>query len=186
MIALKDDLPLVEFDGGQLVAFQPDWLIRSLRRAAQKAGYPQWWLAEHVAESVTTYLLDGFEATSLSVSRLSAEVQNVLQVIGYAEVAAQFVPEAPPAQLSLNEVAREAGSGYELAFFEILARRLQELLTPKTSRLELRDLERCVKLLRSRKVWSRDCDSLRAEIVSFVRDQAGAASGKRTFMLSLS
>ena len=186
MIALKDDFPLVQFDGGQLVAFQTDWLVRSLRRAAHKAGYSQWWLAEHVAESVTTYLLVGFEATTVSVSRLSAAVQNVLQVIGYAEVAGHFVPDAPPAKLSLNEVAREAGSGYELAFFEILGRRLQELVTPQTSHLELWGLERCVKRLRSRKVWSRDCDSLREEIVSFVREQVGAAYPKRNFILSLS
>ncbi len=186
MIALKDDFPLVEFDCGQLVAFQSDWLVRSLRRAAQKAGYPQWWLAEHVAESVTTYLLIGFESTTVSVSRLSAAVRNVLQVIGYAEVAGHFVPDAPPAKLSLDEVAQEAGSGYELAFFEILGRRLQELLTPQTSHLELWGLERCVKRLRSKKIWSRDCDSLREEIVTYVREQAGAAYPKRNFILSVS
>ena len=185
MIALKDDFPLVQFDGGQLVAFEPDWLVRSLRRAALKAGYPQWWLAEHVTESVTTYLVRGFEASTLSVARLSEAVRSVLQVIGYAEVASHFVPDAPPAKLSLTDVAQEAAAGYELAFFEILGRRLQELVTPQTTNVELWGLERCVKRLRARKIWSRDCDSLREEIVTFVREQVSAVNPARNFILSL-
>lgn len=186
MIAFKDDLPLVQFDGGQLAAFQRDWLVRSLRRAASKAGYPQWWLADHVAESVTTYLLLGYDDSTVTVTRLTAAVQNVLQVIGYAEVANHFVPDAPPAKLSLDEVAREAGSGYELAFFEILGRRLSALVTPDTGYLELFGLERCVKKLRAKKIWSRDCDGLREEIVCFVREQLGAVIAGKDFLLSLS
>ncbi len=186
MIALKDDFPLVQFDEGRLVAFQTDWLVRSLRRAASRAGYQEWWLAEHVAESVTTYLLAGFEATTVGVERLSAAVRNILQVIGYAEVALHFVPDAPPAKLSLSEVANEAADGYELAFFEILGRRLQELVTPRTTHVELWGLEHCVKRLRSRKIWSRGCDSLREEIVAFVREHISAVNPSRSFILSVS
>ena len=37
-------------DGGQTVAFERAWLLRSLAAAARKAGYQQWWLATHVRE----------------------------------------------------------------------------------------------------------------------------------------
>ena len=56
MIALRDEIPLIQLTDGQAVAFERQWLMRSLARAARKAGYPQWWLAEHVVESVAEYL----------------------------------------------------------------------------------------------------------------------------------
>jgi hypothetical protein len=176
MIALPDNTPLVQFEGGQVCAFERQWLVRSLERAARKAGYPQWWLAEHVAESVSTYLQFDGQENVVAVPRLTQAVQAALQVIGYAEVANHFVPGPPPHRISLWELARAAGSGYELAFFELLGRTIQETVSSKVSHFELIGLERCVKQLRGKKLWSRDCDALRAEIVNFVREQIGIAS----------
>ena len=174
MIALRDGLPLVEFESGHVFAFERDWLLRSLGRAAQKAGYQKWWLAEHVAESITTYLR-GCDENVVTMPRLTKSVQSVLQVIGYAEIANHFIPGPPLIRISLNEIARAAGNGFELAFFEMLARRIQDLLGEGAGYFELQELERCVKQLRAKKAWSRDCDALRTEIVAFVREQIGAA-----------
>ena len=185
MIALKDGFPLVEFAGGRVVAFERDWMIASLRRAAHKAGYPQWWLAEHVTESIATYLRLRFEDNVVALPRLAKAVQSILQVIGYAEVASHFEASPPPVKISLVEIARDAGSGYELAFFEILGRSLQAMLTANATRFELFGLERCVKQLRSKKIWGRDCDSLRAEIVTFVREQIGLNNAGPEVVFSL-
>src|SRR5277367_1960448 len=103
MIALKDNLPLVRFDSGHVVAFERDWLLRSLSKAASKAGYQNWWLAEHVAESVTTYFMY-HEENVITVPRLAKSVQSVLQVIGYAEIADHFHPAPPPLRISLREI----------------------------------------------------------------------------------
>ena len=186
MIALKDGLPLVEFGGGRIVAFERDWMVASLQKAALKAGYPHWWLAEHVTESIATYLMLRFDENVLALPRLAKAVQSVLQVIGYAEVASHFDPSPPPIKVSLVEMAREAGSGYELAFFEMLGRSIQGMLASNTTRFELFGLERCVKQLRSKKVWCRDCDSLRTEIVSFVREQIGLINPGQEIVFSLS
>lgn len=186
MIALKEGLPLVQLDGGQVVDFQRDWLVRSLAKAAHKAGYPNWWLAEHVAESVTSYLLLRFEGNVLGIPRLEKTVRSVLQVIGYAEVAIHFVPGAPPVKVSLAELARDAGSGYELAFFELLGRRIHELMATGIGQVEFFGLQRCVKTLRAKKTWSRDCDALRNEIVAFAREQIDSASPRRDLLLSVS
>jgi hypothetical protein len=185
MIALRDNLPLVRFDDGQVAGFEREWLVRSLARAARKAGYPGWWLARHVAESVATYLALNFEENVIGTPQLAKAVQSVLQVIGYAEVAAQFVPAPPPAYLSLFQLAREAGSGYELAFFYMLGRKIQNLLAARTTYFELSGLDRCVRQLRAKKVWSRDCAALRSEIVTFVREQIGAARHDHEIVLSL-
>src|SRR5580658_7145779 len=146
MIALKDNLPLVEFGSGHVVAFERDWLLRSLSQAARKAGYQKWWLAEHVAESVTAYLRQN-EENVITIPRLAKSVQSVLQVIGYAEIASHFHPGPPLVRISLREIAGAAGNGYELVFFDILGRRLQDIAEMRANQFELFDLEPCVKHL---------------------------------------
>ncbi len=185
MIALRDHLPLIRFRDGSTSPLDRHWLLRSLRAAARKAGYPQWWLAEHVTESIINYLSTQSEVNVLPMDQLSKAVQSVLQVIGYSEISRYFVVGRPVVQISLVELAREAGTGYELAFFEMLARRIQEIVRHENAHFELFGLEACVKMLRSRKVWSRDCDTLRAEIVSFTRTQTGLAASRREVSFSL-
>ncbi|RYD72744.1 MAG: hypothetical protein EOP84_22645, partial [Verrucomicrobiaceae bacterium] len=165
MIALRDDLPLIQLKDGHAVVFERDWLIRSLARAAHRAGYPQWWLAEHVAESVTEYLRHQRDASVLPVEQMAEAVRSALRVIGYGEVADSFTPGRPTVRISLVELVQEAGSGYELAFFEVLSRRIHETVGKGGCDFELFGLEHCVKLLRCKKAWSRDCDSLRDEII---------------------
>jgi hypothetical protein len=186
MIALRDGLPLVEFGSGRVALFERSWLVRSLVRAAQKAGYPQWWLAEHVAESVTAYLRERCDSSVVALPRLTSAVQSVLQVIGYAEVANHFEAEPPPVKLSLLELARKAGAAYELAFFQQLGAIIRDAIAARAGYFELFGLEQAVKQLRARKLWSRDCDALRSEIVSFVREQIGAAGPRHEVLFSLS
>jgi len=185
MIALKDGLPLLELDGGRVVALEREWMISSLIQAASKAGYPQWWLAEHVTESIATFLRLCFQENSVTLPRLAEAVQSVLQGIGYEEVAHHFAPVHPPIRVSLLEMAKEAGTGYELAFFQNLGHSLRRMLAAKTDLMELRDLERCVKQLRTKKNWSRDCENLRIEIVAFVREQIHKDSPSRKIHFSL-
>jgi hypothetical protein len=181
MIAPRDEMPLVQFEGGEVSAFDPGWLTRRLVHAAEKAGYPQWWLAEHVSASVSNYLRYRYAGNVLTAPRLADAVHSVLQVIGYAEVASYFEPGPPPARLSLLELAKKAGPGYELAFFDLLDRSMLQLIETRAAYFELFDLEVCVKELRARKIWGRDCQALREEIVSFLRDRFATASHPVTF-----
>ncbi len=184
MIAPRDDIPLVQFAGGEITALDPAWLTRRVASAAHKAGYPQWWLAEHVAASVDNYLRQRYAGGLLPAPRLAEAVNSALQVIGYAEVASYFEPGPPPARISLLELAKKAGTGYELAFFELLGRGMQQLLATRAGYFELFELESCVKELRARKIWARDCEALREEIVVFLRDHLGAAGHPVTFSIS--
>jgi hypothetical protein len=185
MIAFRDDLPLIQLRDGDAVAFERDWLIRSLARAAEQAGYHQWWLAEHVAESITAYLRQQSETMILPVDQMAEAVRSALRVIGYGEIADSFQPGRPTIRLSLAELARDAGTGYELAFFEALGRNIHDILRNGGRDFELYGLDLCVKLLRARKVWSRDCDNLRDEIIFFAREQTVAAAGANEVMFAL-
>lgn len=185
MIAFPNDLPLVRLSDGDCLAFERTWLVRSLVAAARKAGYPQWWLSEHVAQSVTEYLRSEQECPVVAATHLEQAVQSVLQVIGYADVGRHFAVGRPVVRISLVDLAQQAGTGYELAFFELLRGRLHEALESRAPHLELCGLESCVKLLCARKAWSRDCEALRGEIVSFARDQTGTVAARHDFTFSL-
>ncbi len=175
MIALPDDLPLVRFSDGTVMHFERRWLSTALVRAAETAGYKKWWLADHVVESVATYLQQDFDENVVTICRLEKAVQSVLQVIGYSDVADHFRTMPPPVRISLAEVAREAGHGYELLFFGILREKLRGAMTSQTRQIELCELQRCVKMLRSAKHWRRDCSGLMGEIVSFAREELGTS-----------
>ena len=166
--------------------FERNWLVGSLARAAENAGYKKWWLAPHVTESVTNYLEKDFGESVVTINRLEKAVQSVLQVIGYADVAGHFHVAPPPVRISLAEVARDAGHGYELAFFDLLRTRIREAVDDRTERLEICDAHRGVKLLRSAKNWRRDCSGLLDEIVTFVRTEVDSRLRPEELQVQLS
>jgi hypothetical protein len=186
VISLPNNLPLVRFSDGQVVPFERGWLAGTLARAAERAGYKKWWLAPHVTESVTNYLEQDFDESIVTVNRLEKAVQSVLQVIGYSDVAGHFCADPPPARISLAELARAAGHGYELAFFDLLRSRLREALDTKVERLEICDAHRGIKLLRSAKNWRRDCSGLLDEVVNFVRREIDSCSRAAELRMQLS
>ena len=165
--------------------FERGWLSSALVRAAQTAGYKKWWLADHVTESVTNYLKQDFDENVVTICRLEKAVQSVLQVIGYADVARFFQTMPPPVRISLAEVASEAGHGYELVFFELLRARLRKATAPPTLQIELSELHRCVKMLRSAKNWSTECSGLQGEIVIFVRGELALNNCAKDLTLQL-
>ncbi len=186
MIALRDNMPLVRFTDGRVMNFERGWLSTALVRAAETAGYKKWWLADHVTESVTSFLQQDFDEHVVTICRLEKAVQSVLQVIGYSDVADHFRTMPPPERISLAELAREAGHGYELVFFELLRTRLRAVIASPALQVELCDLHRCVKMLRSAKNWRSDCSGLLGEIVAFVRGEIGLSQRANELHLQLS
>lgn len=171
MVAFKEEFPYLKADSGQLFEFDRAWLRRAITRAAADAGYPSWWLTDHVTESIAFYLRLRNDESFVAFSQLSETVQYVLKVIGYNEIVPHFAPDPPPVTLSLFEIAHAASAGYELAFFEMLARRLELLRQTRVNSVQFIALNPAVKHLRRTRVWSRPCDTLRSEIVCFIREK---------------
>lgn len=178
MIALRDNFPLVRFQDGSVMNYDCAWLSSAVVRAAESAGYKKWWLVNHVTESISSFLQQDFDENTVSIPRLEKAVQSVLQVIGYSDVARCFQTLPPPVKISLADLARRAGSGYELAFFQLLRIRLRNIPDTAAQQVELSDLHACVKILRGAKVWRSDCSELTGEIVQFVRAELDR-SGRR-------
>ena len=176
MIALLDGMPMVKLPDGRNTLFEKGWIISALRDAAERAGEHNWWLAEHIAESVVLYLRRDFEANSVAIPNLQQAVHEVLGSLGFPEIAEAFRLPEPPVHLSLTELAEEAGPGYELAFFDLLKSRLDRIAGSRTGRLEIHDLAPCLRLLGGRRRYR---EGLRGEIVCFIREFGVKAGDRR-------
>ena len=185
MIALRNSLPLLHHAGGSYAAIRHDWLCFCLRRAAERSGYDRWWLAEHVASSVICYLGTTYQNNVITKNHLCDIVLSLLKAIGYAEVALHFQTLDLPFELSLIDLAREAGAGYELAFFRLLEERVQPALSNQASNLDIYGLRQCVRHLQGAKKWSRSCSELRNEIVEFLRAQLLHADLQTDILLTI-
>src|SRR5207244_11164909 len=126
-------------------------------RAADKAGYPSWWLTDHVTESIAFYLRLRNDESVVAFSQLSQTVRYVLKVIGYKEIIPHFAPAPPPISISLFEIAEQAGAGYELAFFDLLERRINALIQTGMDNLQLCSLKYYVKHLHVVDLWTSAC-----------------------------
>jgi hypothetical protein len=176
MIAFIDDLPLVEFENGHVYTFRREWLQQHLIRAAEQAGYRNWWLADHVAQSVTNYLMTQYEANILSATELRSSVAEVLATIGYSEVAKHFSPTRPARDISLLEIANQSGE-HELTFFSLLREAMMEELHDGVNNIYLIHLSPAAKKLLSVKLFTEDCAALRTEIVEHVRCFVASLNG---------
>ncbi len=158
--------------------YDRDWLSSAVIRAAESAGYKKWWLTNHVTESISSFLQQDFGENIVTIPRLEKAVQSVLQVIGYSDVAHCFQTIPAPVKISLVDLARRAGNGFELVFFALLRARLRDIPDSAAQQVELSDIHACVKLLRGAKVWRSDCAELTIEIVQFVRSEFDKSSRK--------
>ncbi|MFV0416110.1 MAG: hypothetical protein ACK5NG_07050 [Chthoniobacterales bacterium] len=185
MINLRDEMPLVRFSDGRTQAFDPSWLCQSVQRAAEDAGYSEWVLSKDITVSICVFLKYDFDGTVVSTQNIQKIVQTVLSSLGYQEIASGFTPLPAPVCLSLEKIARDAGSGYELFFFNLLRQNLKKILHSGAEQVDFLDLHRCVKTLRTAKHWRRDCRHLQSEIVAFIRNEIHAAGLDRQLSIHM-
>src|SRR5881628_3276736 len=137
MVAFMEEFPYPRTKSGQLFEFSRDWLHAAITRAADDAGYPSWWLTDHVTESIAFYLQLRNDENVVAFSQLSQTVRYVLNAIGYKEIVPHFSPSPPPISVSLLDIAHRAGTGYELAFFDLLEKRINALIATNVDNLRL-------------------------------------------------
>jgi len=185
VIAFRDGLPLLRQAGDDHSAIRQDWLCLCLRRAAEKSGYDRWWPTEHVASSIISYLRTTYPDNVITMNRLHGIILSVLEAIGYAELALHFQMLDLPFELSLSNLAQEAGHGYELAFFALLKERVRPALSNQASNLDFYGLQSCVLKLQSARSWSGRCSELQTEIVEFLRAQLRHADLQAAILLTI-
>lgn len=172
MIALPADLPLIRISRETLALCEPAWLQETLKSAALAADVPEW-LAEDVCKGIESYLKHHFPGTVIDMPDLFARIKRTLGQLGLADFAAQVSEMAPPVRISLPDLARRAGPGFELLFFELLKQRFRSAADGGARRLICYGLRNSVKQLTTAAKWSVRCDRLEREIMAFLAYEHG-------------
>lgn len=172
MIALPQAMPFIRIGDTSLALCRTDWLTQTLTNATQGTDVPGW-MAEDISRGVESFLTKHYKGTVIDSDDLFARIEKTLANLGLNDVAANIDKTPPPVRVSLSELARRAGSGYELAFFQLLEEQLRSATAGGAHRVECHGMKNCVRRLSSSKKWSQRCDQLQDEIISFV-DQTRA------------
>lgn len=174
MIALPSSLPLIKIGQDNLVACDAEWLRNNVRDAATRAEVPEWF-ADDVVSGVITFLRNHYEGTTITIDSLYDRIRDTLKCLGLDDLAGQLTPAAPPLRISLPDLARIAGDGYELAFFQLLEQRFASATSNGVDSVYFYGLRNCVQSLTSLKRWSRRCEALQNEITRFLEHEAQKA-----------
>lgn len=182
MIAFRDNLPLLERPRGIVTAFNGSWLRQALSRAAQKAGYTEWWLADDLTRSVVFYLQFHYPDNTIAVPRLKDVVRSALRQIGYDEIARHFGARTPLRKISLPDLVTSGEKPGIEEFFHQLARRIRSLQPEGSEIVHFSGLAECACCLQDRgDLFAQEffsCQLLEAEVVNFIRSELAALGWK--------
>lgn len=167
MISLPHALPYIRIGTSSLALCEPDWLAETLANAADGTDVPPW-MAQDISRGVESYLANHYKGSVIDSEDLFARIERTLAALGLEHVAAKIDKTPPPVRISLSELARRAGSGYELAFFRLLEEQLLSAAAGGATVVEVHGVRNGVRRLVATKKWTGRCERLLAEITAFV------------------
>ncbi len=171
MIQLAQDCLLFELPSGESVPLSAEMISFELAGDAAKAQQQLDFL-EHAAASVLHYFKHELKRKSVSVAEFTNVFETVLRSLGLEVESnqAEVVLPAVPTDNDLRLLAAEAGSGGELVFFPRLRNALRVQLRNAPAVIRFIGLHDCAKELSGARRWSPRCESLRQQVVEFLRE----------------
>lgn len=182
MIAIKEQLPLLRLGSQDVVPYEESWVHQIFQDAAVRCGIDPWF-TEEIARGMILYLKRRYPGTAIDISELFDKIDRTLRAVGFEHVAGHVEPSAPPANVSLNRLAQNAGDGYELVFFQLLREQLTSLQGRGANRLHCSELRDAVVSLCKAKRWSPKCERLQQEILDFVANEMALRSKSQMSLL---
>lgn len=176
MISFIGNRPALQVGRYQVFDYDPAWLDDALLRAAKAADQNDFPFVEEIRCGVMQYLETACSLRLMDLKELFDKVRKMLVKIGCAHIAEQLRPLSPPLTLSLLPAAKEAGTGYELAFFENLRTELEELREHGVEQIHFTEIRESVLILRSAKKWDKRCETVLREIEAFLSSWEKAAA----------
>lgn len=181
MISLIGNRPALQVGRHQVIDYDTAWLGDALRRAAQAAERDDFPFVEDIRSGIVQYLETKCPLRLLPIEDLFERMRKMLMKIGFETIASKLEPLAPPITISLVAPARQAGNGFELAFFESLRRELDDLRTAGAEEIRFTGLRESAQILRGTDKWDKRCESILQEIQAFLRacDREEALQARR-------
>lgn len=168
MISLIGTRPAIQVGRHQVIHYDTSWLGTALRRAATAAERQDFPFVDEIRRGIEQYLENKCPLRLLPLTDLYERMRHMLVRIGCETIAEKLEPLAPPVTLSLPRLAKDAGNGFELAFFGALRDELADLRAAGAEEIRFTGLRECAQLLRGSEKWDSHCDQLLLEIRTFL------------------
>jgi len=168
MICIVGNRPVLQIGRHQVTGYDTSWLREAIVRGATAAEREDFPFIEDLLEGILHYLEHKCSLRVLTIEELHTRVRRMLERIGCEAIARTLPLLAPPVTLSLARAAREAGNGFELAFFNKIHDEIEDLKMHGVEELNFTGTRDCVKLLRGVKRWTTPCEQLHEEIITFL------------------
>ncbi len=169
MISFIGNRPVLQVGRQQVTGYGTEWLRIAIEHgaiAAQRDDFP---FTDDLLQGINHYLENKCPLRVLTIEDLHMRVRRMLERIGCESIAETLPLTAPPVTLSLTRAAKEAGNGFELAFFHHLHDEIEDLRSHGVSTLLFTGTKESVQILRGINRWTRPCESLHQEILSFLQ-----------------
>lgn len=168
MISLIGSRPAIQVGRHQVMNYDTAWLAVALRRAALAAERHDFPFVDEIRMGIEKYLETKCPLNLLPLPDLFDRMRHMLVRIGCESIAEKLEPLAPPVPLSLVKLAKDAGNGFELAFYGLLRDELNELRNAGAEEIRFTGLKEAVLILCSVEKWDQRCDVLLADLRSFL------------------
>lgn len=179
MITLAQDCLLFHLSNGEQVPFSAEMISVELVGETTRWIDPE--MACHAAKAVFHYFKQELQRQSVTADEFAGAMEKVLHGVKLGlpnKAETQEVIES-----DLLHLARQAGSGCELAFFPSLRSHLRDNLRHKPRLLRYRGLRACVKEMAGARRWTARCSALEEQIVGFLRQCAGVETAQSELAL---
>jgi hypothetical protein len=166
MIRLESNCLLFQTANGESFPVSAETISVELAGAAAGTIDPE--LIQNAAAAAVHYFRHDLEQECVTAAEFAGALEKVLHRFGF-EIYAVGVPGQPVVKRG-NDLCRLAGEpGGELAFFQHLRQTLRQQLEQAEPTVRFHGLRSCVKRLAGAHRWSPRCDTLRDQIVDYLR-----------------
>jgi len=169
MICLVGNRPVLQIGRHQVTGYDTEWLRETIKHGAIAAEREDFPFIDDVIEGIVHYLENKCPLRVLTIEELHARVRRMLERIGCGAIAQNLPLISPPVTLSLKRAAKEAGNGFELAFFNQIHDEIEDLRIHGVKELCFTGTRDCVKMLRGVERWTTPCELLHNEILDFLK-----------------
>lgn len=169
MICLVGNRPVLQVGRHQVTGYDTEWLRETIMRGAVAAKREDFPFIDDLMEGIVHYLENKCSLRVLTIEELHSRVRRMLERIGCEAIAKTLPLISPPVTLSLKRAAKEAGNGFELAFFNKIHDEIEDLRIHGVEELHFTGTRDCVRVLRGVERWTSPCELLHGEILDFLK-----------------
>lgn len=165
MIWLAGDCLVFQLANGEKVPFSSGMI--SVELIGESVGKFEPEVIRHAAAAVFHHFKEDLQRDTVTVGEFTQALEKALRGLGLQVMAGQEPPRHLPGDLAW--LANESGLGGELHFYPRLREALRGQLNQSTRLVHFHGLRPCVKQLAGARRWSPRCESLRDQILEYLR-----------------